>query len=180
MHGLGQRLKDRARALGWSDAEVARRLGLAQTRYANYVTDRHEPDLETLLRICRVLGTEPGELLGHDPVRGDAGAASGAGTGTGGPGGGEAAGQRLRRRIAAASQAMDEATLRLAAEVMDALAARPSARPLAPPEAPSGSRSDPSSPVAAPERDTARDKGPGRDATPTVAGPLRAGRRGPR
>ena len=115
MDGLGQRLKDRARALGWSDAEVARRLGLAQTRYANYVTDRHEPDLATLLRICRVLGMEPGELLG-------AGDAVPQGTAA------QDASARLRRRIAAASQAMDEATLRLAAEVMDALAARPGAQ----------------------------------------------------
>jgi transcriptional regulator with XRE-family HTH domain len=130
MDGLGQRMKDRARALGWSDAEVARRLGLAQTRYAKYATDRHEPNLATLLRICRVLGLEPGELLGYAP-------SSPAATGEAAPAADPP--ERLRRRIAAVSQAMDEATLRLAAEVMDALAARPSPR------------SDPPAPAASAE-----------------------------
>ena len=106
MEGLGRRLKDRARELGWSDAEVARRLDIAQTRYANYVTDRHEPDLKTLMQICGVLGIDVETLLGQEPA-------------------GSSSLDRMRRRIAAACQAMDEATLRLAVEVVDALAARP-------------------------------------------------------
>ena len=106
MEGLGRRLKDRARELGWSDAEVARRLDIAQTRYANYVTDRHEPDLKTLIQICGVLGMDVKTLLDQDPA-------------------GFQPLDRLRQRIAASCQAMDEATLRVAVEVMDALAARP-------------------------------------------------------
>ena len=105
MEGLGQRLKDRARELGWSDAEVARRLDIAQTRYANYVTDRHEPDLRTLLQICGVLGMDVRMLLNQETS-------------------GSQPLDRLRQRVAASCQAMDEATLRVAVEVMDALAAR--------------------------------------------------------
>lgn len=105
MQGLGERLRARARELGWSDAEVARRVGLAQTRYANYVTDRHEPDLATLMRICTVLGTSASDLLrpavdGHD----------------------EAA--RLRGRIAAAAQALDQQALGVLVIVADGLIAR--------------------------------------------------------
>ena len=84
---------------------MARRVGLAQTRYANYVTDRHEPDLATLMRICTVLGTSASDLLrtavdGHD----------------------EAA--RLRGRIAAAAQALDQQALGVLVIVADGLIAR--------------------------------------------------------
>ena len=53
-----------------SGAEVARRAGLTATRYGHYVKDYREPDLATLVRICRVLGLRPDEVLGygqHDP-----------------------------------------------------------------------------------------------------------------
>ncbi|MBV8524866.1 MAG: helix-turn-helix transcriptional regulator [Acetobacteraceae bacterium] len=53
----------RARS-GFRDAEVARRLGLAQSRYANYVNGNREPDLATFARICRALATTPNEILG--------------------------------------------------------------------------------------------------------------------
>lgn len=64
MRGLGDRMRSRARELGIADAEVARRAGLTQTRYANYVADRHEPDLQTLVRICVALEVTSDELLG--------------------------------------------------------------------------------------------------------------------
>jgi len=105
MQGLGERLRARARELGWSDAEVARRVGLAQTRYANYVTDRHEPDLATLVRICTVLGASATDLLAPAVHATD-----------------EAA--RLRGRIAAATGALDAASLAVLATVTDGLVAR--------------------------------------------------------
>jgi transcriptional regulator with XRE-family HTH domain len=64
MRVLGQRLRSRARDLGLSNAEVARRAGLSERRYGFYVTGDHEPDLSTLLRICKVLATTPNILLG--------------------------------------------------------------------------------------------------------------------
>ena len=64
MRGLGDRMRGRARELGIADAEVARRAGLTQTRYANYVADRHEPDLQTFTRICVALEIASDELLG--------------------------------------------------------------------------------------------------------------------
>ena len=56
-------MRARARTLGLSDSEIARRLGLSQARYHNYVSDTAEPDLGTLVRICRALGTSPDEVL---------------------------------------------------------------------------------------------------------------------
>lgn len=108
MRGIGDRLRSRARELELSDSEVARRLGLNQTRYANYVAETREPDFETLLRICRVLGATPNELLGFEARREPEGL------------------ERLRERVAAAMQAMDPGTLELAAEIMDVLARRAS------------------------------------------------------
>jgi transcriptional regulator with XRE-family HTH domain len=64
MRVLGGRLRSRARELGLSNAEVARRAGLSERRYGFYVTNDHEPDLQTLLRICKVLATTPNVLLG--------------------------------------------------------------------------------------------------------------------
>ena len=105
MHGLGERLRARARELGLSDAEVARRAGLGQTRYAGYVIDRHEPDLATFRRICSVLGSSPTDLLGDGSlVAGDIG--------------------MLRTRIAAALEALDQRSLEVAAIVVDGLVAR--------------------------------------------------------
>jgi transcriptional regulator with XRE-family HTH domain len=64
MEDLGRRLKRRAKELGLSDAEVARRADLSETRYGHYVGGRREPDLATLVRISRVLGISVGWLLG--------------------------------------------------------------------------------------------------------------------
>ncbi|WP_316204176.1 helix-turn-helix transcriptional regulator [Bradyrhizobium sp. SZCCHNS3051] len=64
MQVLGKNLRSRAKELGFSNAEVARRAGLSERRYGFYVTGDREPDLSTLLRICKVLATTPNVLLG--------------------------------------------------------------------------------------------------------------------
>ncbi|WP_420917357.1 helix-turn-helix domain-containing protein [Rhizobium laguerreae] len=43
---------------------MARRAGLTDRRYGNYVTGDREPDLATLLRISETLQTTPNDLLG--------------------------------------------------------------------------------------------------------------------
>lgn len=111
MQGVGNRLRSRALELGLSDAEVARRAGLAATRYGHYVSDYREPDLATLVRICRVLGLPPGELLGYDqPIEPQD----------------KLAGRR--KSITAFAETMDVETLDLAVLVMQALAATPELR----------------------------------------------------
>lgn len=66
MEIFAKRLKERARQLGISDREAARQCGLEERRYAHYAGDRREPDLETLVRIAKGLGTTPNWLLGLD------------------------------------------------------------------------------------------------------------------
>lgn len=107
MDGIGSRLRARARALGLSDAEIARRLGFGPSRYTNYVSDLREPDFATLLRICELLETTPNDLLG-----------------IGGQTPSLSSPEVLRERIAVVAAAMDADTLRLAAEMMSALATR--------------------------------------------------------
>lgn len=63
MDQFAKQLRDRARQLDLSDAEVARRAGLAERRYGNYVRGTREPDFATLLRICAVLDVTPNDLL---------------------------------------------------------------------------------------------------------------------
>ena len=103
MNGMGARMKARARELGLSDTKVAERAGLAQTRYAAYAVDKYEPDLATLLRICRVLRLAPNDLLGWTEEDGA-----------------EVAG--LRRRIAANLSAVDLDVLKVVDTMTAALA----------------------------------------------------------
>ncbi|MCO5732969.1 helix-turn-helix domain-containing protein [Rhizobium sp. SSA_523] len=63
MESFALNLKRRAQQLGLSNAEVARRAGLTERRYGNYITGRREPDLSTLVKIAAVLQSTPGELL---------------------------------------------------------------------------------------------------------------------
>jgi transcriptional regulator with XRE-family HTH domain len=63
MQVFAQRIRERARELGLSDAEVARRAGLSERRYGYYVTGEREPNLATLVRICEVLAATPNDLL---------------------------------------------------------------------------------------------------------------------
>lgn len=61
---LANKLRERAKQLGISNAEAARRSGLDERRFGHYVSGRREPDLATLVRIAEALGTTPNWLLG--------------------------------------------------------------------------------------------------------------------
>ncbi len=107
MRGMGKRLRARALELGISDSEVARRLGVSQTRYAKYVTDVNEPDLVTVVKLCRLLGMAPEEILGlaEMPVHGER--------------------DLLMARLQTTAQTMGTSRLRAAVAVIDALSALP-------------------------------------------------------
>jgi transcriptional regulator with XRE-family HTH domain len=64
MDTFAKRLQERAKQLGISNAEAARRAGLDERRYAHYASGRREPDLGTLVKIAETLGTTPNWLLG--------------------------------------------------------------------------------------------------------------------
>ena len=120
MRGLGARLKRRAGELGLTDVEVARRLGIAQGRYSSWSNDVHEPDLETVVRIARVLGMTADQVLGVvEEGAGDADAAlrARAGLALGGMSGAPLAGavgmlEALARVAAAATEPVTVPALR--------------------------------------------------------------------
>lgn len=66
MEVFAKNLRRRAQELGLANAEVARRVGLSERRYAHYVSGRNEPDLAMLLKIADVLQSSPNELLSGD------------------------------------------------------------------------------------------------------------------
>ena len=106
MDGLGKVLRERARSLGLSDSEVARRLGLSQARYHNYVADVAEPDLGTLVRICGILGTSPNGVLlpGGDRVA-------------------QTDAEIARERVASATAALEGEALAYTADLVEAMLA---------------------------------------------------------
>jgi len=115
MEGLGNRLRLRAAELGLSGAEVARRAGLTATRYGHYLQDIREPDLATLVRICRVLGLRPDVLLAYDQTSLDPDALL-----------------AKRAAIAAYVDVLDAGSLDLALRVVQAIAATIDLRGLTP------------------------------------------------
>lgn len=64
MEIFAQRLRERAKQLGISNAAAARRVGLDERRYAHYASGRREPDMATLVNIAEILETTPNWLLG--------------------------------------------------------------------------------------------------------------------
>ena len=108
---FAKRLRERARQLELSDAEVARRAGLAERRYGHYVRGTREPDFATLLRICAVLDATPNDLLLPDksarvPAR-----------------------DRWLSRLTAAGRKLDADDVRLAVRQIEALIEHRAARP---------------------------------------------------
>jgi transcriptional regulator with XRE-family HTH domain len=112
METFAQRIRERARELGLSDAEVARRAGLSERRYGYYATGEREPNLATLVRICGVLAATPNDLLlaeGKPPA--------------------QSGRERVLARISAAIDQLNLADLELAACQIECLTAhRPTGR----------------------------------------------------
>jgi transcriptional regulator with XRE-family HTH domain len=98
-------LKKRAEELGISNAEVARRAGLSERRYGNYVSGRREPDLTTLVKIAKVLTTTPNDLLSSNMAT-------------------TAASELARQRAVAAITALRTDDLKRVTIMVEALAAR--------------------------------------------------------
>lgn len=103
METLSRNLRRRAKELGLSDAEVARRAGLSERRYGHYVTGSREPDFATFLRICEVLAVTPNDLLSEQN--------------TSQPGMREV----TTMQVVAALSAMDEERLSLAVKLLNVL-----------------------------------------------------------
>lgn len=108
MTAFAHNLRLRARLLGFSDAEVARRAGLSERRYGHYVAGAREPDLATLLRICAALAATPNDLLFESPEeRRD-----------------RTARQCLLDRLTAAVSCLDDPDIALAVDLVEAVMVR--------------------------------------------------------
>ncbi|MGV2165181.1 helix-turn-helix domain-containing protein [Agrobacterium sp. 16-172Ci] len=105
MESFAANLKKRAKELGLSNAEVARRAGLTERRYGNYIMGRREPDLATLVRIATVLDSTPNALLDFEKK-------TAALTGH----------DLLKAKIAAAANALPESDLEVVAIAIEAVA----------------------------------------------------------
>lgn len=103
---FAKKLKARAEQLGISNAEAGRKADLDERRYAHYASGRREPDLATLVRIAKALGTNPNALLGLDTE--------------GKP---ETRKSALLGRLTAAGESLSEAELRSLTVQAEALAA---------------------------------------------------------
>ena len=64
MQSFARAVRERAKELQLSYAEIARRCGLTERRFGHYVTGTREPDLATLIKISTALDTTPNVLLG--------------------------------------------------------------------------------------------------------------------
>lgn len=108
---FGERLKKQALHLGLSNAEAARRAGLAERRFNNYCNDEREPDLATLVRMAQALETTPDLLLGvHDlPTRGPR--------------------ETMLDRLSSAARALPQAELEIVTIQTEALSAKQKASP---------------------------------------------------
>lgn len=106
MEVFSKNLRNRAAGLGIPNAEVARRSGLSERRYAHYVSGDREPDLATLVRIANALAATPNQLLGLEdaPKR--------------------SAHDLLTQRILSAAQGISETTLEVVAVQIEALAGK--------------------------------------------------------
>lgn len=68
MRGLGNRLKQRIKQLDLNGAQMARRLGLGESRFGQYANDLAEPDLELLIKMAFGMEATPHQLLGLEPM----------------------------------------------------------------------------------------------------------------
>ena len=68
MDAFCRSLRNRAEELGISNAEAARRSGLSERRYAQYVSGNQEPDLATLVWIAEALGVAHNQLLNLEEI----------------------------------------------------------------------------------------------------------------
>jgi len=103
---FSERLRERAKELGLPDAEIARRAGLQEARYNHYVNGRRQPDLKTIVTICKVLNLTPNDLLGFS---------DGANVGDQ-----ESDSERSKKRILAALNMLNEDQLSVVAKQVEA------------------------------------------------------------
>ena len=65
---LNQRIRELRCACGWSQVELAKRLGLSKQTVSNWENDNIQPSIEMLIRLSNVFGVSTDYLLGLEQV----------------------------------------------------------------------------------------------------------------
>lgn len=63
---LGRRMKDKRKSMGYTQKEVADKIGIARTTYAMYESENRDPDTKTLENLADFYGVSTDYLLGRD------------------------------------------------------------------------------------------------------------------
>lgn len=61
---LGQQICEMRTALGWSQVDLARRLGVAKQTVSNWENDNIQPSIEMLIRVAKTFNVSTDYLLG--------------------------------------------------------------------------------------------------------------------
>jgi len=70
---IGARIRERRKALGMSQADLARRLDVSYQQVAKYEAGRNTLGAARLMRVAEILACSPNQLLGFEPLPPDAG-----------------------------------------------------------------------------------------------------------
>lgn len=65
---LGQRICEVRTAFGWSQVDLAKRLGVAKQTVSNWENENIQPSIEMLVRLSKLFNVSTDYLLGLDDV----------------------------------------------------------------------------------------------------------------
>lgn len=65
---LGQRICELRTALGWSQVELAKRLGVAKQTVSNWENENIQPSIEMLVRLAKLFNVTTDFLLGLEDI----------------------------------------------------------------------------------------------------------------
>lgn len=65
---LGQRISELRTALGWSQVELAKRLGVAKQTVSNWENENIQPSIEMLVRLAKLFNVTTDYLLGLENI----------------------------------------------------------------------------------------------------------------
>ena len=65
---LGQRICELRTALGWSQVELAKRLGVAKQTVSNWENENIQPSIEMLVRLAKLFNVTTDYMLGLEKI----------------------------------------------------------------------------------------------------------------
>lgn len=65
---LGQRICELRNSFGWSQVELAKRLGVAKQTVSNWENENIQPSIEMLVRLSKLFNASTDYLLGLDSI----------------------------------------------------------------------------------------------------------------